>query len=184
MVESSKRLFVRLLCEFLASFFVQVFGCVVSQLSGSIKHALAWGCAVIAATQAFRIVSGAHINPCISIAAMILNVVDIAEGFLYITFQFLGSALGFVIAYVGLHNSPHRGSLFCVAKVTLEPWWKSLLLEIYMTGAWVFAMCASWSYFNVNLLESISLRIGLVVAVCHIVGVSFKDKWYTCCLVY
>lgn len=175
MVESNSGLFVRLLCEFLASFFVQVFGCVVSNLSGTIKNALAWGCAVIAVTQAFRIVSGAHINPCISVAAMILDVIDVAEGFLYITFQFLGSALGFVIAYLGLHNASQRGSLFCVAKVSLEPWWKSLLIEIYMTGAWVFAMCASWSYYNVNLLESISLRIGLVVACCHIVGVSFVD---------
>lgn len=178
MRKDKKELLKELFCEFLASLFVQVIGCSVTKNFGDIQHALAWGGAVAAATQAFRIVSGAHINPCITIAAMILRVVEVVEGLLYIIFQLIGSACGFGIAYALFHNSEFKGKALCVCLVTLEPWWKSLLLEIFMTGAWVLAMCASWNYSNVNLLESISLRIGLVVAICHLVGVSFAmDKW-------
>lgn len=169
---TNKELFIRLLCEFFGSFFVQFFGCVFSQFSGTIAHALTWGCAVVAATHTFRIISGAHINPCITIAAMILEVVIAAEGFLYICFQMIGSAVGFGVAYGILDGTVYRGKNFCVAVIALTPWWKSLLLEIFMTGAWVLAMCASWQRENINLLETVSLRIGLVVALCHLVGVS------------
>lgn len=176
MVDFNKELFVKLLCELLASLFVQVLGCVFTGTSGSIQHAFAWGGAVLGATQAFRIVSGAHINPCISIAAMIIQNVEIVEGILYIIFQIIGSACGFGISYAMADKSMFGNNEMCFAKVRLGPWWKACLMEFYMTGAWVFAMCASWNPANEALLDSISLRIGLVVAVCHLAGVSFQDK--------
>ncbi|KAH8394769.1 hypothetical protein KR222_005157, partial [Zaprionus bogoriensis] len=171
MVDFNKEFFMKLLCEFFASLFVQFFGCAFTGAPGanSIQHALTWGGAVLGATQAFRIVSGAHINPCISIAAMILKNIEIAEGLFYILIQLLGSAGGFGIAY-GIVRRDSMKKTFCVTNVVIDPWWKSILLEFYMTGAWVFAMCASWNVANENMLETISLRIGLVVAIGHLVG--------------
>lgn len=171
MVEFKKELFVKLLCELLASMFVQFIGCVFGGAAGTAQHALAWGGGVLGATQAFRIISGAHINPCISIAAMILQNVEIVEGILYIICQLLGSGAGFGLAY----GTVQKRESLCVAKVHIKTW-KACMLEFYMTGAWVFAMCASWNPANEGLLESISLRIGFVVALCHLVGVSFQSK--------
>lgn len=174
MVECNKELFVKLLCEILASLFVQFFGCSFGGAAGTAQQALAWGGGVLGATQAFRIISGAHINPCISIAAMIVQNVEIVEGILYIICQVLGSAFGFGIAY-SMVDKAVLNEQFCLAKVRLIPW-KACLLEFFMTGAWVFAMCASWNPANEGLLDSISLRIGFVVVVCHLVGVSFQRK--------
>lgn len=184
MRKEKKELLKELLCEFLASMFVQVIGCSVTKNFGDIPHALAWGGAVAAATQAFRIISGAHINPCITIAAMILRIVEFLEGCLYIIFQLIGSACGFGISYLLFQNSDFKGNVFCACVVQIDPWWKGILLEIFMTGAWVLAMCSTWNYSNVSLLESVSLRIGLVVAVCHLAGVSFKAYFIKMSLFY
>ncbi|EDW02260.1 GH21897 [Drosophila grimshawi] len=100
---------------------------------------------------------------------MILQNVEILDGFLYILMQLIGSALGYGVAY-GLYFKKGMSTKFCVTVVRIDPWWKSILLEFYMTGAWVFAMCASWHTSNEKLLESISLRIGLVVVAATLVG--------------
>jgi len=168
----NKEFFVKLLAEFLASLFVQFVGCSVASWSYvSLAYSFGWGGSVIAATQAFRIVSGAHINPCISVAAMIMKNVEVVDGFLYILMQLLGSACGFGISYgfVRFENSRN----FCVTQVMIKPWWKSIFLELYTTGAWVFAMCASWNKANETMLETISLRIGIVVTACNLAGVRY-----------
>ncbi|XP_034477046.1 aquaporin-2-like [Drosophila innubila] len=165
----NKEFFVKLLAEFLASLFVQFVGCsVASWYTVSLAYSFGWGGSVIAATQAFRIVSGAHINPCISVAAMIMKNVEVVDGFLYILMQLLGSACGFGISYgfVRFENSTN----FCVTQVIIKPWWKSIFLELYTTGAWVLAMCASWNKANETMLETISLRIGIVVTACNLAG--------------
>jgi len=164
---------VKLLAEFLASLLVQFVGCsVASVTTASMAYSLGWGGSVIAGTQAFRIISGAHINPCISVAAMIMKNVEVVDGLFYILMQLLGSAVGFGIAY-GVMCPNFLNNFFCVTKVSIKPWWKSIFLEFYMTGAWVLAMCASWNKANENLLETISLRIGIVVTACNLAGVSF-----------
>ncbi|XP_030554892.1 aquaporin-like [Drosophila novamexicana] len=182
MGKCNKALIVKLLCEFLASFFVQFIGCALTEESflgislpttGSFAYAMSWGGSVLAATQAFRIVSGAHINPCISIASMILENVNILDGMLYILMQLLGSALGFGLSFGIFYDSKFKNKKFCCTAITLDPWWKAILLEFYMTGAWVFAMCASWHESNEMMLESISLRIGLVVVAATYVGANF-----------
>ncbi|XP_030380634.1 aquaporin-like [Scaptodrosophila lebanonensis] len=169
----TKKLIAAILGEFLASLIVQFVGCLGSTqrtllFPSSLGVAFSWGCSVLAATQIFRIVSGAHINPCISIASMILKQVKIVQGLIYILMQFLGSTVGFFIAYAfqesttGFCNASFHESSF--------RFWKALLIEAYLTGAWVLAMCASWHPSNELLSESISLRIGLVVTACHIIG--------------
>ncbi|KAH8261039.1 hypothetical protein KR044_002588 [Drosophila immigrans] len=167
----NKELLLKLLAEILASMFVQFFGCCVSTANLTfLPYAVGWGGSVIAATQAFRILSGAHINPCISIAAMIMQKVDIIDGLLYILMQLLGSAVGFGIAYGIVRRDLDFSKGFCVTKIVIEPWWKSILIEFYATGAWVLAMCASWHIANETLLETISLRIGIVVTAATLAG--------------
>ncbi|XP_060656757.1 aquaporin AQPAe.a-like [Drosophila nasuta] len=178
MTKFNKELLINLIAEFLASMLVQFAGCgVTNYWSGSwskgwsmayLPYAVGWGGSVIAATQAFRILSGAHINPCISIAAMIMQQVEVLDGFLYILMQLLGSAAGFGVAYGIVRRDNASG--FCVTRISIDPWWKSILLEFYMTGAWVLAMCASWNVANEELLETISLRIGIVVAASTLAG--------------
>ncbi|XP_064542964.1 uncharacterized protein LOC135431654 [Drosophila montana] len=182
MGKCNKALIVKLLCEFLASFFVQFIGCSLTEqtflgialpLTGSFAYAMSWGGSVLAATQAFRIVSGAHINPCISIASMILENVKIIDGLLYILMQLIGSALGFGLSFGIFYNSHIKNQKFCCTALNVDPMWKAILLEFYMTGAWVFAMCASWHESNETMLESISLRIGLIVVAATFVGANF-----------
>ncbi|KAH8371633.1 hypothetical protein KR093_008350, partial [Drosophila rubida] len=168
-MDVNKELLVKLLAELLASFCVQFAGCCVAcPVVSYLPYAVAWGGAVVAATQAFRIVSGAHISPCITIAALIMEKLGIIESLLYVFMQLVGSALGFGFAYGFVR---HKNSIrFCVTQITIHPWWKAILLEFYMTGAWVLAMCSSWNVANENMLESISLRIGIVVTASTLAG--------------
>ncbi|KAL7735474.1 hypothetical protein ACLKA6_019581 [Drosophila palustris] len=99
---------------------------------------------------------------------MIMKYTEVLDGFLFILMQLLGSACGFGIAYGFVRYD--NASNFCVTAVKIKPWWKSIFLELYTTGAWVFAMCASWNAANETLLETISLRIGIVVTACSLAG--------------
>lgn len=178
MAKWSKQLFIRLLCELIASLLVQFLGCSFGQGS-SLAYAFAWGGLIIVGTMAFRIISGAHINPCISIASMILKNIKVLDGFLYMLMQLVGSAIGFLIAYVMFGSNTLFGANtnYCVTTVTVDPWWKALIIEFYLTGAWVLAFCSSWHESNQELNESVSLKIGLVVVGATLVGAQYS---HTC----
>lgn len=191
----NKNLAARLVAEFVGSMLVQCIGCFYSgptvesfaesignifnpnppakpvEAQSPVAYAFGWGGLIIVGTMAFRIVSGAHLNPIISVASMIVKNIKVMDGILYILMQLAGSCLGYLIAFAMFGNFFSK-TKFCVTTVTVDPFWKALLIEFFISGAWVLAFCASVHESQEPPNESVSLKIGFVCICATLVGVS------------
>ena len=76
-----------------------------AQNSGWLVICLGWGLAVMIAIYAVGSLSGAHLNPAVSIALVVIGMLDIGLLPYYLLGQFLGAFLGAVIVF--LHYLPH-----------------------------------------------------------------------------
>ncbi|TYR79047.1 aquaporin family protein [Priestia megaterium] len=90
--------------------------------SGWIVITMGWGLAVTMGVYAVGNISGAHLNPAVTIALAIVGDFSWADVPLYIVAQFLGAILGAIITY--LHYLPHW-------KETSDPGTK---LGVFATG--------------------------------------------------
>lgn len=93
-----------------------------AQNAGWIVITMGWGLAVAVAVYAVASVSGAHINPAVTIAVAATGGLPWADVPVYIAGQFVGAFLGAVIVY--LHYLPHWA-------VTDDP---GLKLAVFSTG--------------------------------------------------
>ncbi|XP_017866826.1 PREDICTED: putative aquaporin NIP4-1 [Drosophila arizonae] len=198
MVTCNKNLAARLIAEMLGSMLVQCIGCCYSGLSvtsarstldqlfnpgreyvpkfqgTSLGYAFTWGGLILAGTMAFRIVSGAHLNPIISVASIIIRNIKLVDGLLYIVMQLGGSCLGYCIAFA-MYGNLLSETQFCVTEVS-SVWWMALVVEFYISGAWVLAFCSSVHESNQPPNESVSLKIGFVVICATLVGTQYSQS--------
>ena len=96
----------RYIVEFIATFIMVVAGCgaiVVETLTGALGHAgvaLTWGFVVVALIYTFGHVSGAHMNPAVSIAFTIMGEFEKKDLPWYIVAQVLGATFGAFVLYL------------------------------------------------------------------------------------
>jgi glycerol uptake facilitator protein len=93
-----------------------------AQNAGWIVITFGWGLAVAIAVYAVASVSGAHLNPAVTLALAINGGIDWADAPLYFAGEFLGAFIGAVIVW--LHYLPHW-------EVTDDP---GLKLAVFSTG--------------------------------------------------
>ncbi|XP_057667976.1 lens fiber major intrinsic protein-like isoform X2 [Diorhabda carinulata] len=105
----------------------------------SILHvSFATGLAVTAVIQMLGHISGAYINPAVTLSAFILEQINLTQTIAYMISQILGCLVG-----TGFH--------------------KAFGVEVILTIILVVANCSSWDKRNSNKTDSIPLKIGLVV---------------------
>lgn len=93
-----------------------------AQNAGWIVITAGWAFAVAVAVYAVGGISGAHINPAVTLAVLVLGDITVGDAIMYWIGQFAGAFLGAVIVYV--HYLPHWG-------VTDDP---GLKLAVFSTG--------------------------------------------------
>ena len=172
--------------ELIATFFFVFLGPGVVVVTGSlmggmdsarlIAIALGHGLAIALLVSATAHLSGAHINPAVTFAAMITQRISIPQGVAYIVAQLVGAALAaLLLAAVipvalggGLGNG--AGTLGTHALGTDVSAGQGVLIEIVLTAALVFVVFgAAMDKRGVGVAAP--LAIGLVVLVDHLVGV-------------
>jgi glycerol uptake facilitator protein len=79
-----------------------------SQNAGWIVIAMGWGLALAIAVYAVGSISGAHLNPAITIGQLVIGGIDAADAAMYIIGQFVGAFLGALLVW--LHYLPHWGA--------------------------------------------------------------------------
>ena len=100
-----KSLKARLTAEFIATFIMIFAGCgaiVIETLTGALGHAgvaLTWGFVVVALIYTFGHISGAHMNPAVSIAFTVMKEFDKKELTFYILAQVLGASIAAFVLY-------------------------------------------------------------------------------------
>ncbi|XP_074027119.1 aquaporin-4 isoform X2 [Leptinotarsa decemlineata] len=135
----------------------------------SLHVSMAAGLALVVIIQMFGHISGAHVNPVVTMAAFILDEVTTKQVPVYVICQILGCLAG-----SGFHkiltpsesyivgNSTEPGVCLNVPRGNVTEW-QALGVEIILTTALVIAVCATWDQVNSNKTDSIPLRIGLII---------------------
>lgn len=143
-------------------------GSVISVLQTS----FAFGLAVMIAIQCVGHISGAHLNPAITVAAVLLGNKSFPMAVFYIIAQCLGSLLGFgllkMITPLKLMHTgdPSTINSFCTTNVNEELLvGYGVMAEALATGILVFFACGSWDSRNAKNTDSLALKFGLCVTV-------------------
>lgn len=129
-----------------------------------------FGFAVLFNIQMFGHISGAHMNPAVTLASVIWGSTSITVGVAYFIVQCLGAFIGFGIL-TGLSPVDVSVEKVCV----LVPHhalnqFQSLGVEIVLTAALVFVCCGLWDPINQHKQDSVPIKFGLTVAGLSIAG--------------
>lgn len=128
-------------------------------------------------------VSGAHINPAITVGAVIMGLKSIPTGVIYILGQLIGAIVGYgtlkMITPAELFNNGYSNSTVGLCVTVIHPGISSvqgLLIEVFCTFCLLCAACATWDPRCAHITDSVALKFGLSVAT-----LSFAAGHYTGC---
>lgn len=150
--------------------------------------ALGFGFVVTALVTALGPVSGAHMNPAVTLAALLLGQLGALPALLYALAQLLGGALGFGVL-VGtlpphaLRTLDSAGAVLgvhgCPAPAPGVPVWAAALVEALLTGLLVLVVCAVWAAHDAARPDhSVPLKLGVTIAGLVYAGVSDPTGFY------
>ncbi|XP_053569107.1 aquaporin-4 [Bombina bombina] len=134
--------------------------------------ALCFGLSIGTLVQCFGHISGAHINPAVTIAMVCTRKISVAKSVFYIVAQCLGAIAGAGLLYL-VTPSDVAGN-FGVTKVNEKlSSGHGLLVELIITFQLVFTICASCDPKRNDITGSVALAIGFSVAIGHLFAVNY-----------
>ena len=160
--------------EFFGTLFLVLFGCGAMYNNGEhvsvVQVSLAFGLIYGSLVWSFNHVSGGHLNPAVSVAAMVCRRISLVRGLLFILSQVVGSISGGAIL-LGLSNS--NTTTLGVTKVSTEiTAAQGFGIELVITFVLVFVILASTDEKRTDLGGSAPLSIGLAVVAATLYAVS------------
>ncbi|NXT65079.1 AQP2 protein, partial [Chaetops frenatus] len=140
----------------------------------TLQIALAFGLAIGTLVQAFGHISGAHINPAVTLGCLLGSQLSLLRALFYVVAQLLGGVVGAAIlheitpadsreglALNKLHNETTTG--------------QAVTVELFLTFQLVLCIFASTDERREDNLGSPALSIGLSVALGHLLGVKLTS---------
>ncbi|XP_063300901.1 aquaporin-5-like [Pelobates fuscus] len=140
-------------------------------LPSVLQIAFAFGLAIGTLVQALGHVSGAHINPAVTISFLVGSHISILRAFFYIIAQLVGAIAGAGILY-GVTPSDVRGNL-AINGVNNGTPGQCFAVELILTFQLVLCIFASTDGRRNDNLGSPALSIGLSVTLGHLLGIYF-----------
>uniref|UniRef100_A0A1Y9IVN1 Uncharacterized protein n=1 Tax=Anopheles minimus TaxID=112268 RepID=A0A1Y9IVN1_9DIPT len=169
-------------CESLASFFYVFIVCGAAAGAGVgasvssvlLATALSSGFSMIALTQCFLHISGAHINPAVSIGMLVSRQVSPLRALLYIVAQSGGSIAGAALLY-GVTVPGYQGNLqAAVSHSSSLAAWERFGVEFILTFIVVLAYLISTSSFK-KYFGSSAIAIGAAYSACSFVSMPYLN---------
>ncbi len=171
------------LAELIGTFTLVLFGCGAAVIAGGdigvLGIAFAFGFALIAMAYGIGPISGCHINPAVSIAAVIANRMPASKLGTYIVAQIVGAVLGAGVLLL-IVGGQLGGYDVAASGLGKNGWGDGYMGEYAMTAAFIFEFVATF-LFVVTILGSTDeagttpvagLAIGIALVVIHIVGIN------------
>ncbi|KOC59814.1 Aquaporin AQPAe.a [Habropoda laboriosa] len=147
-----------------------------------LQASIAFGMTVNLLIMMLGHISGAHMNPAVTIGAVIFGIKTIPTGIVYVIAQFIGATVGYgmlmTITPPELFNDGYSNSSnFCVTVVhpgisTTQ----AILIETLCTSFILCAACATWDPRCAHTTDSTAIRFGFSV-----VAISLAASPYTGC---
>ncbi|NWH28508.1 AQP2 protein, partial [Grus americana] len=135
-----------------------------------LQIALAFGLAISTLVQALGHISGAHINPAVTVACLIGSQVSFLRAVFYVVAQLLGAVVGAAILHEITPADSREG--LAINKLHNETTTgQAVTVELFLTFQLVLCIFASTDERREDNLGSPALSIGLSVAVGHLLGV-------------
>lgn len=136
--------------------------------------AMAFGFVVVANACAFGPASGAHMNPAVTLAALLCGQLGVLPALGYALAQTLGATLGFGALLASTPAEAAASPAGCSLPAPGVSALAALTLEATMTGVLVLACCGVWAAHDPARPDpSVPIKLGLVVAGLVYAGVLF-----------
>ncbi len=172
----------KMVAEFIGTFTLVLLGCGAAVIAGGdiglMGISFAFGLALVGMAYGIGHVSGCHINPAVSIGAVIAGRMEMSEALRYIGAQVAGATAG---ALVLLMIASGKAD-YSVAQNGLgqNGWGAGYLGEYSMIAAFLFELVATFLFVTVILGSTgagapsamAGLAIGLTLVVIHLVGIN------------
>ncbi|KAF1571121.1 UNVERIFIED_CONTAM: Aquaporin-2, partial [Eudyptes pachyrhynchus] len=137
-----------------------------------LQIALAFGLAISTLVQALGHVSGAHINPAVTVACLIGSQVSFLRAVFYVVAQLLGAVVGAAILHEVTPADSREG--LAINKLHNETTTgQAVTVELFLTFQLVLCIFASTDERREDNVGSPALSIGLSVAVGHLLGIRY-----------
>lgn len=156
--------------EFIATFILVFAGCgaiVIETLTGALGHvgvAITWGFVVVAMIYTFGHISGAHMNPAVTISFTVMKEFDKKDTIGYIFAQILGAVFACVILYLlFLEESKTMAELgYLGATLPRGSQMQAFIMEFILTFILMLVICGS-AVHGKAIKSFAGLAIGLTV---------------------
>jgi aquaporin Z len=172
----------KLVAEFIGTFTLVLFGCgaavIAGQQIGVLGISFAFGLALIAMAYGIGPVSGCHINPAVSLGALVAGRMSPGDFVGYVIAQVAGAVVGALVLYL-IVSGRIAGHDLATAGLGQNGWGPGYLGEYGLAAAFLFEVVATFLFLVVILGSTeegapssmAGLAIGLSLVVIHIVGI-------------
>ncbi|XP_066259169.1 aquaporin AQPAn.G-like isoform X2 [Euwallacea similis] len=174
--DSKKYYFTNFMSELLGTSLLMFLGCMgcapQADNPPAVHHmsSLSFGLVILIIIQIFGHISGAHLNPAVTISTVILKRLSPLMALVYIMAQFLGATLGFALLKILM---PQEWVVpgFCATKPhpKVTPM-QALAIESLITCVLILVCCAIWDRRNAEKQDSVPSRFGFIIAAISMVA--------------
>ena len=142
------------LAEFIGTFTLVLLGCGAAVIAGKevgvLGISFAFGLALIAMAYGIGPISGCHINPAVSLGALLAGRMSVGDFFTYVVAQCLGAIAGAFVLYM-IVSGKLAGHQLATAGLGQNGWGAGYLGEYGMTAAFLFEAVATFLFLVVIL---------------------------------
>lgn len=166
------------LAEFLGTAVLVFLGCMgcVGSLGTEprmFQMSLTFGLTVLIIIQSIGHISDAHINPAITIGAVVLGKKSLQTASVYFVAQCLGAIMGYGLLKVVTPQSllygsdgPDTATSFCITAIHKDiSLMQGFIAEVIATAILMFMNCGIWDIRNERNTDSVGIRVALAVTV-------------------
>ncbi|XP_056635561.1 uncharacterized protein LOC130444459 [Diorhabda sublineata] len=163
------------LSEFCATACFVFVGCLGCTSTSAEQISFTFGLAIMIVVQIFGHISGAHVNPAVTVAATIFGNIPIINVPIYFFGQILGAISGYGLVKATFANYPMNYERLCSPTADKNLSISQVFLtEFLLTLILIWVCCAIWDQENVTNQDSLPLRLGFTVTALAMAGSQFS----------
>ncbi len=152
------------LAELLGTFtLIFVGGAAVASGQGVVAAALAHGLALVSIIFVYGHISGAHVNPAVTVGLLVGGKVTIDRAAFYIAAQFIGGVLGAIVVNIVITDGARLGQT--IGSLTADSVGQAALFEAFMTFLLVSAVYQAAAFGRAGNLAPLAIGLTLAAAI-------------------